>query len=175
MFLERLQPRPLAPIQRSDVPGPQCAGSAASRPAGFRGGSAPADTAVRPGSSGPQAGPGEQQGPGQLPTESWSPGCPPGPVLPPRAGLGTRSQSPGMPRAPGPGDRRRAAVVEGGRARRAIADDQERAPALRCAAPRRAGPARPFRLLCRGPALQAPSWATPRRPLLSLGSCSQSQ
>lgn len=44
-----------------------------------------------------------------------------------------------------------------------------------CAAPCRAGPARPFRLQRCGPALQAPSWATPSRPLLSLGSCCQSQ
>lgn len=91
-----------------DVLGPQCSGPAESRPAGFRGGSAPADTAVRPGSSGPQPGPCERQGPEQLPMAPWSPGCPPGPVLPPRAGLGTQSQSPGdaagsRPKRPAPG------------------------------------------------------------------------
>lgn len=143
MFLERLQSRPLALIWRSDDPGPQCAGSAASRPAGFRGGSAPADTAVRPGSSGPQAGPGERQGPGQLPMAPWSLAARLAQFCLPERVWGRGVSPQGMPRASGPSDRRRAAVVEGGRARRAAADDQERAPELRCAAPRRPCPPLP--------------------------------
>lgn len=141
-FLERLQPRPLAPIWRSDVLGPQCAGSAAFRPAGFRGGSAPADTAVRPGSSGPQAGPGERQGPGQLPMAPRSPGCPPGPVLPPGAGLGTRSQSPGD-----------------------AAGSRPKRPAPGCGGGGREGPGALLRMTKRGrPSCAAPRRAVPRRP-----------
>lgn len=129
------------------------------------------------GVAGPRQGPASGRGLGSFP---WRPGllaarlaqfC-----LPERVwGRGVSPQ--GMPRAPGPSDRRRAAVVEGGRApARCCGRPREGArAALRRAAPCRAGPARPFRLLCCGPALQAPSWAPPSRPLLSLGSCCQSQ
>lgn len=95
------------------------------------------------GAAGPKQGPASDRGLGNL---LWSPNLLAARLAQfclPRAGLGTRSQSPGdaagsRPRRPAPG------CGGGGReGPGAVANDQERAPALRCAAPRRPCPPLP--------------------------------
>ncbi|XP_048215192.1 collagen alpha-1(I) chain-like [Perognathus longimembris pacificus] len=157
-FCSRDRPGP-----RSRAAGPHCAGAAASEPAGSPGSSAPADPAGRPGERGPRAEPALRPGPSAAVrgTPRLLAGPSARPRLPGRAGGSGRAPGAGLRGRRGlqaSGSRRRAAVAEGGGPARCPGSPREGARA----APHRASPARPFRLL-RGrlAGARAPSWAAP--------------
>lgn len=121
-------------VPRSNVLGPQHAGSAASGPARSRSSCAPADTRLRGLATGSPGRPGRAAERGE-PRVAPSPPWPARLAPPPRAGPRTRVRPLGTPRGWGPGGRRGAAVAvavavaEGGALPRAAGRGRPRPPA----------------------------------------------